>query len=737
MTRDGLRTVHIGHHFFGAGNIGDDLMLAGFLACVQDRLDHLRLTCCTPHDRLALRRRFPQVDWLEYTPHARRRAIERADAWLGLGGSPFQISDGDWFAVHLAEEATICREAGVPMHFVGVGVNDASALERADLQAVLRQAAGVWTRDARSAHLLAPRARVQAGGDLAHVYLAERAGRSPEPRNGLALCLRFHGEVAEHAAALLTLLSQTPGEVQWLVQEIRPLPGCEIALQSHLPAALKARCIPRIPDATDVSCDEILDAWPPFGALLSSRYHATLVAAWAGARVGVVAITDKLRGVAEELGIPAFATVAEVDLDALAPVHRQTLMTRVRAASDAVVAWLAALDALPRRGTRFTAMPPSTRRHPAGTPPSTTPHPARHLAVISADSLGDLVLRQPLLEALLDAGHRVTLAARPATRALAPFIDARLETLEIPIDPYRLEDPATTVCALEPFIDDLATRGVDAIVSPQYNRTVVDERLAARFAHLPRIGLAPGVAPPLSPESLALFRPDIEGKPPFTVQVFTDVAAHETEKNRAILEMGFDLSPARDRPSLTRHPEAVRAGRRVLASLGLRPGRYALFSPVGGANVTIKAVPSRISAAVARHLQARWHLPTLLTGVEAERDTLETLRAECQAAGAQTHLWIGETATLGTLLGLVADARLFFGGDTGPMHLAAALGVPVAAVFGGGTWPRFTPVAEKAFVAVQPLDCFGCAWRCLHDRVRCLDDIAPQAVIEGVDGLLA
>lgn len=737
MTRDGARTVHIGHHFFGAGNIGDDLMLAGFLRCVQDRLDRLRFTCCTPHDRLALRRRFPQVEWLEYTSEGRRRGVERADAWLGLGGSPFQISDGDWFALHLAEEAAVCRAAGVPMHFVGVGVNDADALDRADLQAVLQQAAAVWTRDARSARLLAGRARVQAGADLAHVYLAQRASQLPEPRGGLALCLRFPGDVAARVADLPSLLHQIPGEVPWLVQEVRRLPACELALHASLPAALQARCTPRIPDAAEVTCDAILDAWPPFEALLSCRYHATLVAAWAGARVGVVAISDKLRGVADDLGVPAFATLAEVDLGALAPVPRQTLMARVRAASDAVVAWLAALDALPRRGKRFTAMPSSTTRHPAGSPPSMTRRPVRHLAVIGADALGDLVLRQPLLEALLDAGHRVTLAARPAAIALAPFIDARLETLEIAVDPYRLEDPAVTAQSLEPFIEELAARRADAIVSPQYGRTVIDERVAARLPQLPRIGLAPGVAPPLPPASLALFRSDVDARPPFTVQVFTDVAAHETEKNRALLELGFDLSPARDRPYVKRDPRAVAAGRRVQADLGLLPGRYVLSCPVGGANVPLKTVPPGISLAVARHVWTQWRLPLLLTGIEAERDTLEALRAALVEAGVSTHLWIGETATLGTLLGLIADARMFFGGDTGPMHLAAALGIPVAAVFGGGTWPRFTPVAERAFVAVRPLDCFGCAWRCVHDRVRCLEEIAPETVIEGVNGLLA
>jgi polysaccharide pyruvyl transferase WcaK-like protein len=39
--------VHFGHMFFGAGNIGDDLMLGGWLAALRASGQQLRLTCAT------------------------------------------------------------------------------------------------------------------------------------------------------------------------------------------------------------------------------------------------------------------------------------------------------------------------------------------------------------------------------------------------------------------------------------------------------------------------------------------------------------------------------------------------------------------------------------------------------------------------------------------------------------------------------------------------------------------
>ena len=50
--------VHIGHHFYGAGNFGDDIMLAGFLTALFDKDVKIHLTCCTPFDIESQRQSF-------------------------------------------------------------------------------------------------------------------------------------------------------------------------------------------------------------------------------------------------------------------------------------------------------------------------------------------------------------------------------------------------------------------------------------------------------------------------------------------------------------------------------------------------------------------------------------------------------------------------------------------------------------------------------------------------------
>ncbi len=92
------------------------------------------------------------------------------------------------------------------------------------------------------------------------------------------------------------------------------------------------------------------------------------------------------------------------------------------------------------------------------------------------------------------------------------------------------------------------------------------------------------------------------------------------------------------------------------------------------------------------------------------------------------------------LLYVISRAKALVSGDTGPMHLARCLGVPVVAIF-GPTVPEFGfgPLPGQGFVLEKGLKCRPCSLHgersCPHD-LECLTSIGPESAMEALSGIL-
>lgn len=307
--------IHLGHHFYGAGNLGDDFMLAGLFAALRQLAPSATFYGCVPFDREALRKRFPAVNWLPYEETARRRSIIECDIWLGCGGSPFQHSLSRWFLDHLVGEAALCAREKKPMFYLGVGVQSAGEIAAPEVQRLCTQAARIWTRDAASAERLSSLPSlppIVAATDLAHVFFQEEPPPAAK-RGRLTLVPNFDYGAWPGQQALLQACRELPADERiWLAQESRELPGAERALHATLPPAEKTRWRLIVPDAPTASLAESLARWPSGEWLVTARYHAALAGAWAGSKVVIIATNEKLRAAALELKCPTIAPDADV-----------------------------------------------------------------------------------------------------------------------------------------------------------------------------------------------------------------------------------------------------------------------------------------------------------------------------------------------------------------------------------------------------------------------------------------
>jgi ADP-heptose:LPS heptosyltransferase len=97
---------------------------------------------------------------------------------------------------------------------------------------------------------------------------------------------------------------------------------------------------------------------------------------------------------------------------------------------------------------------------------------------------------------------------------------------------------------------------------------------------------------------------------------------------------------------------------------------------------------------------------------------------------------------LAELRAVLESARLYIGGDTGPLHIAATSRVPIVALFGPTLPERSLPWRSAAFAAVAidsgPLPCRPCHQRrCIPGDFRCLADIGVDRVAAAAVRLLA
>jgi heptosyltransferase II len=193
---------------------------------------------------------------------------------------------------------------------------------------------------------------------------------------------------------------------------------------------------------------------------------------------------------------------------------------------------------------------------------------------------------------------------------------------------------------------------------------------------------------------------------------------------RALLAgLGLGISAAQD---LTLScPPAWRAG--ALTALG-GDGPWIALNPGAAYGTAKRWLPERFAALGDRVAQACGARVAILGG-ESERVCAEEI---ARAMRTPVKVLAGET-TLAGLVGVLAAIRLLVTNDSGPMHVAAALGTPVVALFGPTDWRETAPQGERCRVVREPVECAPCKLRTCPIDHRCMTRIEVERVQKEVE----
>ncbi len=188
----------------------------------------------------------------------------------------------------------------------------------------------------------------------------------------------------------------------------------------------------------------------------------------------------------------------------------------------------------------------------------------------------------------------------------------------------------------------------------------------------------------------------------------------------------FESHPAVDAGEirLRIEPEAVASARSKLAAAGTRSGKpWIAFAP-GAAYGSAKCWPAERFSDLADRLIAEFDADVILFGAASERDIAERIAARMRHRPVNLA---GQTP-IGELPALFAACRLFIGNDSGAMHVAAAAGLPVVAIFGSTDPEGTAPMTSRRTIVRHPVSCSPCFLRQCPVDHRCMTRVEVDAV---------
>jgi len=333
------------------------------------------------------------------------------------------------------------------------------------------------------------------------------------------------------------------------------------------------------------------------------------------------------------------------------------------------------------------------------------------ILVVAPSWIGDTILAQPLL-ALLKRNHPAARIEVLAPDWSAPLLARMAEVDAVVVNPFRHGEFAFWARRT------LGRRLGGNAASADYSHAYVlpnswKSALVPFFAGIPRrIGYRG--------EARYLLLNDLRR---------LDVGAHPQLVQRYAALAG-PLPATLPQPHLSSTMEQQQAARRALSlPLDVAP---IIFCP-GAEYGPAKRWPARHFAELARRV-ASADFPVWLIGSDKDVAVGEEIVRLSDGAA----LDLCGRSTLEQAIDLLASARCVVSNDSGLMHVAAALGRPLVALYGSSS-PTYTPpLSPRATIVSRSLSCSPCFKReCPLGHFDCLDGIAPQQVATRIAAQLA
>lgn len=346
---------------------------------------------------------------------------------------------------------------------------------------------------------------------------------------------------------------------------------------------------------------------------------------------------------------------------------------------------------------------------------------ARRILCVRLDSLGDVLMCTPAMRAIKQTLTRstLTLLSSASGAAAAPYIDEIDAVIEYAA-PWMKGKRAQSATSDGGMIGLLAERRFDAaVIFTSYSQSALPAALLCQLAGIP-LRLAHCRENPYQllshwvpePEPASLVRHEVRRQLDLVAQVgwLADCA-----------RLSFSVAPAtldnvRDR----------------LATHGMAAGQPFILMHTG-ASAASRRYPAALWAEVIKGVSRETSCTVVLTGDMHELELIDKIRAACEVHVVS----LAGQLDLGQLGAAIALAQVVVSNNTGPAHMAAAIGTPLAELY-ALTNPQHTPWQVESRLLFHDVPCRFCyKSECPQGHHDCLGKVPPERVVEAVCSLLA
>lgn len=338
----------------------------------------------------------------------------------------------------------------------------------------------------------------------------------------------------------------------------------------------------------------------------------------------------------------------------------------------------------------------------------------KRLLCVRLDALGDLLMTTPALRGLKEGlpGASLTLLASPQGAAIAEMIPEVDEVIVYSAPWMKATAPRADPTVDLAMVERLRRGGYDAaVIFTVQSQSPLPAALLLHLAGVRRL-LAHCRENPY--QLLSDWVPEPEPG---------EATRHEVQRQLDLVA-AIGCRPGERRLSLELPADRIEAMRGRLAAAGIDGARpWVLIHP--GATAPSRRYPAGQFAAAARLLAERHGWQLLFSGGPGEVELIESIRAEARVPS----LSLAGRTTLQELAAAIALAPLLIVNNTGPAHIAAALGTPVVDLY-ALTNTQHTPWQVESRVLFHEVPCRNCLKSvCPQGHHDCLRLVGPEEVV--------